>query len=114
MDNLFQVIIPILGLVIMFLSRYIYQKQVTKVDKESNIISKLNFYRTFKIISFALNEGVGFLALICFIITGNYLYIVIFIFLIGFMLMIRPSREGFVTDFKISGNDADHILGKTS
>lgn len=112
-DNLFQIIIPLLGLIIMFFSRYLYNKQVIKVDKGSDLISKLNFYRTFKIVSFALIEGTGLLALIGFIITENYLYILVFIFLLGFLFMIRPSREGFITDFKISGDDTKHILRRT-
>lgn len=110
LDNLFQIGIPLAGLTVMFNSRYLYKNQVMKVDKNSDLITKLNFYRTFKIISFALVEGTGFLALICFIITENYLHIFVFVFLIGFLFMIRPSREGFVNDFKISGDETEHIL----
>jgi len=113
MDNLFQIIIPLLGLTAMFISRYLYNKQVMKYDKSSDLISKLNFYRTFKIISFALIEGAGFFTIIGFMITENYLYVFVFVFLIGFLFMIRPSREGFVSDFKISGDEAEHVLRRT-
>ena len=110
MDNLFQIVIPLVGLTAMFFSRYLYKKQVIKVDKNSDIITKLNFYRTFKVISFALIEGAGLFALIGFMITENYLYVFVFVFLIGFLFMIRPSREGFVSDFKISRDETEHIL----
>jgi hypothetical protein len=110
MDNLFQILIPLVGLTAMFISRYLYKNQVMKVDKNSDIITKLNLYRTFKIISYALIEGAGFFALIGFMITENYLYVFVFVFLIGFLLMIRPSREGFVSDFKISRDETEHIL----
>jgi len=43
-------------------------------------------------------------------ITANYLYIFVFLFLIGFLFMIRPSREGFVRDFRVSANETEHIL----
>ena len=85
-------------------------RTLMKVDKNSDLITKLNFYRTFKIISFALIEGAGFFALICFMLTENYLYVFVFVFLIGFLFMIRPSREGFVNDFKIYGDETEHIL----
>ena len=110
MDNLFQIVIPLVGLTAMFISRYSYKKQVMKVDKNSDLITKLNLYRTFKIISFALIEGAGFFGLIGFMITENYLYVFVFVFLIGFLFMIRPSREGFVSDFKISRDETEHIL----
>jgi len=113
MDNLFQIVIPLVGLAAMFISRYLYKKQVMKVDKNSDIITKLNFYRTFKIISYALIEGAGFFTLIGFMITENYLYVFVFVFLIGFLLMIRPSREGFVSDFKVSRDETEQILRRT-
>ena len=110
MDNVLQILIPLSGLTMMFISRYIYRKQIAKVDRNIDLISKLNFYRTLKIISFALIEGTGFLALIGFMITANYLYVFVFVFLIGFLFMIRPSREGFVSDFQISPDEAENIL----
>ncbi len=110
MDNVLQIIIPLAGLTMMFVSRIIYKNQVAKIDISIDLLHKLNFYRTFKIISFALIEGAGFLALVGFMITANYLYVFVFVFLIGFLFMIRPSREGFVNDFKISADDAENII----
>jgi hypothetical protein len=113
LDNVFQFAVPLAGIIIMFISRFIYRKQLAGVDKNSDLISKIIFYRTYKIISFALIEGAGFLALISFMITANYLYVFVFLFMLGFQFMLRPSREGFISDFDLSPEE-ENLVRKRS
>ncbi|MBT8379491.1 MAG: hypothetical protein KJN64_09685 [Ignavibacteria bacterium] len=110
LDNVLQILIPLTGITMMFISRMLYRNQVAKVAENTDLLSKLSFYRTFKIISFALIEGAGFLALVGFMITANYLYVFVLVFLIGFLFMIKPSREGFVNDFNVSADESEIIL----
>ena len=86
----------------MFFASRIYNKNISSVNYNDDLLSKISKYRTFKIIQWALLESVGFLSIVGFIITGNYLHAIIFLFMLGFFILIKPSKEQFFRDFKIS------------
>jgi len=101
-DDIFEILIPLAGFAAMFLARNIYNKNISSVNYNEDLVSKINKYRTFKIIQWALVESVGFLSNVGFIITGNYLHAIVFLFMLGFFILIRPSKKQFLNDFKIS------------
>jgi hypothetical protein len=112
LDKIFTFLIPVFGLVIMFTSRMIYNQIISKYDSGSNLLQKIGYYRTAKIISWAMIEGACFFALVAAILTANYLYIAVFIFLIGYYLMIRPSGELLVKDMRLNSEESELILRK--
>lgn len=101
-DDIFKLLIPLAGFAAMFLARSIYNKNISSVNYNEDLLSKINKYRSFKIIQWTLVESVGFLSNVGFIITGNYLHAIVFLFMLGFFILIRPSKEQFFNDFKIS------------
>ena len=101
-DDIFEILIPLAGFAAMFLARNIYNKNISSVNYNEDLVSKINKYRTFKIIQWALVESVGFLSNVGFIITRNYLHAIVFLFMLGFFILIRPSKKQFLNDFKIS------------
>ena len=102
LDEIFKLLIPLAGFAAMFFARSIYNKNISSVNYNEDLVSKINKYRTFKIIQWALVESVGFLSNVGFIITGNYLHAIVFLFMLGFFILIRPSKKQFLNDFKIS------------
>jgi len=104
LDDIFKLLIPILGLFVMILVRSIYNKNLSSVNSNEEVNSKIVKYRNFKIVQWALVESVSILSIIGLIITGNYLYAVVFLFMLGFFLLIKPSKEQFFNDFKISND----------
>ena len=102
-DEIFKFLIPIAGIVVMFLARSIYNKNISSINYNDDLLSKINKYRTFKIIQWALVESVAFLSNVGFILTGNYLYAIVFLFMLGYFILIKPSKEQFINDLKISG-----------
>jgi hypothetical protein len=103
-DEIFRLFIPLSGIVVMYLSRSIYNKNISSVNKNEDLLPQIAKYRTFKIIQWAIIESGAFLSIVGFIITGNYLYAIVFLFLLGFFILNRPSKEQFISDFKISEN----------
>ncbi|MCH7772835.1 MAG: hypothetical protein IH784_00295 [Bacteroidetes bacterium] len=101
-DEIFKLLIPLAGFAAMFLAWGIYNKNISSLNYNEDLLSKITKYRTFKIIQWALVESVGFLSNVGFIITGNYLHAIVFLFMLGFFILIRPSKEQFFNDFKIS------------
>jgi len=101
-NDIFKLLIPIAGFVVMFFARTIYNKNVSSVNYNDELLAKIIKYRNFKIIQWALVESVGLLSIVGFIITGNYIYAIVFLFMLGYFILIKPSKEQFFRDFKIS------------
>jgi len=112
LDDIFQVLIPILGLLVMILARSIYNRNLSSINSNEDVNSKILKYRNFKIVQWALVESVSILSIVGLIITSNYLYAVVFLFMLGFFILIRPSKEQFFNDFKIS-NDQKNMFSNS-
>lgn len=110
LDKIFIVIVPLLGLLSMFIARMIYNKMIANYSTETDLVKKIMRYRTAKIISWALVEAACLLALVATMFTSNYLYIVVIIFLFGYYLMLKPSKESLIRDLHLSAEESDIIL----
>ncbi len=110
-NEIFKFLIPIAGFAVMFLVRGIYNKNISSVNFSDDLLVKIAKYRTFKIIQWAQIESGAFLSLVGFILTGNYLYAIVFLFLLGYLILIKPSKEQFISDLKIS-SEQDKIFSK--
>jgi hypothetical protein len=110
LDKIFTFLIPVFGLVMMFTSRMIYNQMISKYDPGSSLLQKIGYYRTAKIISWSMIEGACFFALVATMFTSNYLYVAVFIFLIGYFILMRPSAESLIRDMHLNSEDSDLIL----
>ncbi len=110
-NEIFKFLIPIAGFAVMFLARSIYNKNISSVNFNEDLFAKIAMYRTFKIIQWAQIESGAFLSLVGFILTSNYLYAIVFLFLLGYLILIKPSKEQFINDLKIS-SEQDKIFSK--
>jgi len=110
LDNIFTIVVPVLGLVMMFSSRMIYNQLISRYDTSSNLLKKISYYRTAKIISWAMIESTCLLALLATMLTSNYLYIAVFIFLFGYFFLMKPSKESLIQDMRLSSEESDLIL----
>ena len=110
LDNIFTIVVPVLGLVMMFSSRMIYNQLISRYDTSSNLLKKISYYRTAKIISWAMIESTCLFALLVTMLTSNYLYIAVFIFLFGYFFLMKPSKESLIQDMRLSSEESDLIL----
>ena len=109
-DNIFTIIVPVFGLMMMFLSRMIYNQMLSKIDAGSSLIQKISGYRTAKIVAWAMIEGACFFALVATMLTSNYLYVAVFVFLFGYFILMKPSKEYFIRDMHLNSDESDLIL----
>jgi hypothetical protein len=110
LDKIFIVIVPLFGLLSMFIARMIYKRMTTNYSTETDLIRKIMRYRTTKIISWALVEAACLFALVATVLTSNYLYLVVVIFLFGYYFMLKPSKESLIHDLHLSAEESDIIL----
>ena len=109
-DKIFTFIIPVFGLVMMFISRMIYNQMISKVDSKDDLIEKISYYRTAKIISWAIIEGASLFTFAATILTSNYLYVAVFIFLFGYFILMIPSNESLIRDMRLNSDESNLIL----
>jgi uncharacterized membrane protein YfcA len=110
LDKIFMVIVPIFGLMTMLATRMLYYKLIANYSSGKDLLQKLVRYRTAKIISWAIVESACFLALVASILTSNYIYVVVVLFLLGYYFMLKPSRESFIRDMRLNSEESKLIL----
>ena len=108
--SIFTFLVPLFGLMMMLISRTVYNQMISKNDLGGSLLQKIGYYRTAKIVSWAMIEGGCFLALVATILTSNYLYVVVFIFLFGYFVLLRPSIESLIRDMRLNSEESDLIL----
>lgn len=110
LDKIFIIFVPVFGLIMMFVSRMIYNQMISKIEVNNSLIQKLMSYRTTKIVAWAMIEGACFFALVATMLTSNYLYIAVFVFLFGYFILMRPSKESFIRDMRLNAEESDLIF----
>ena len=109
-DKVLVFLVPVFGLLIMFFSRLISNQMLSKYKPGGGILQKITYYRTAKIVSWAMIEGACLFALVATLLTSNYLYTVVFIFLIGYFILMRPSKESLIREMHLNSEESDLIL----
>lgn len=109
-DKVLVFLVPVFGLLIMFFSRLISNQMLSKYKAGGGILQKITYYRTAKIVSWAMIEGACLFALVATLLTSNYLYTVVFMFLIGYFILMRPSKESLIREMHLNSEESDLIL----
>ncbi|MFI5236489.1 MAG: hypothetical protein ACHQLA_00965 [Ignavibacteriales bacterium] len=112
-NNVLTVVVPVFGFMMMILSKVFYNKMITKKEFETDLQKKIIHYRSMKIISWAMIESACIFAFTAVMITSNNFYLVVFIFLFGYFILLKPSRESLIRDLQLN-SDEINILQRTS
>jgi DMSO reductase anchor subunit len=107
--NIFMFIVPTIAIVMIFLSRFMYNKISQQVNNVSSLSEKIGKYRTAKIVSWAMLEGAGLFVIVAFIITQSNFFLIVFFVIVGAFILSKPSIEEFLNDFGIEGNEKDKL-----
>lgn len=111
LNAIFMFLTPIVVLLSILASKFIYSKQVAAFDKTLSLESKLTSYRTTNIVSLALLEGANIFNISVMIITASYFFAALFIIVIALFFLNRPTKEKFIMDYEVSADDVLKILG---
>ncbi|MGW9685709.1 MFS transporter [Flagellimonas sp. 2504JD1-5] len=94
-STLVYLLIPISAI---FLGNVLYKQQLKNVDRGLNMEDKIGTYQTASLIRWALLEGAAFLILFL-----KKELLLIGVFLILYMIFLKPSEEGIKRDFENVG-----------
>jgi len=110
LDYIFTFFVPLIGFLMMLISKSVYNRMISKNDLGGSLVQKISYYRTAKIVSWAMIEGGCFLALVATMLTSNYLYVAVFIFLFGYLVLMRPSIESLIKDMRLNSEESDLVI----
>lgn len=96
-----QIFVPLYGLMMILAGSFVHRKLVATIPADLPIQEKMNKYRAFSLVMYAMMESAAFFALIVFFVTKDLLsFGVAGVVLIAFFFN-RPSTDKCVTDLHL-------------
>ncbi len=108
-NEVFQYLIPIFGLVFIPIGFVLFKKRLQSIKTEENHDSKLQLYRGIFVQRIAFIEGVAIFSAVAFILTLNILFVAYSLFALAFYLPIYPTINRISNDFGIMQNSIDKL-----
>ncbi len=109
LTNILLIVVPIIALVGVFASAFLFKKKLNGINGRSNLKEKMEDYRSALIVKLALIEGPSFFTIIAFLLTGNYIFLGIAVMLIIVFLIYKPSQTKFINDLELTNKELDLI-----
>jgi len=100
--DVFLLIVPVFFLGQMLASKIVISRKLKLARSKETLKEKLFDYKSISIIRLALLEGVSFFSIICFMLTGDYIFLV-FVGLIMVLFVInKPTKEKLVEELQLN------------
>jgi hypothetical protein len=90
-------------------SVFITKTRLVELKAVTKLSIKLDKYRGVLITKWALLEGPVFFSIVCFMITGEYLFLGIGAVLFIVFITGKPSEDKVISDLELEGSDRDAI-----
>jgi len=88
-----------------FISNFLFNKQVAQIDFMAPVQQRFLQYQTACIVRYAPLEGAALFNVVVFILSGSYISLAFGAIVIAFMILNRPTRPGVTEALKISFPD---------
>lgn len=107
-EDVFLIVVPILALFSIFSGIQLFKKRVENTYPNQGLQTKLGIYQTALIIQWALLEGAALFSVVAFLLSANFLFMLIAIFLLILLFNAKPSKDNL---FKHVGlNEKDKLI----
>ena len=108
-NDLYVYIVPTIAILGYFLGKFLFQKQLQRIDRKDNLTGKLVRYQIASLVQYALLEGPAFFALVIYYIKGNALYLVIGLSLLAYLIMLRPKIDTLIKALPLSQEEEQQL-----
>lgn len=98
----FLFVVPILAIGGFIVSNLMFRQQLNSSINKDSLKDKLMGYQTALIIRFALLEGPSLFGIVTYLITGNFLFLIISGLLVLYFISIRPTRVKIENDLNLT------------
>lgn len=109
LDSILLYLSPTYSISMIFLSKFLYNKYSQNVDKSLDVKSKAMKYRTASIVNWAMLESANLFSLVSFLITGNFVHLLIFTGVFAGFILNRPSKEKFISDYNVTTDEINNL-----
>jgi protein-S-isoprenylcysteine O-methyltransferase Ste14 len=87
------IVAPAMAIGCFIASMFLYKQRVAAAADGTSLLSKLTLYQTAFIIRCALLEGASLFNVGCYLLTGNFLFLLIAIVIILYFITLRPTID---------------------
>lgn len=105
LDSILLYLNPLFSISMIFISKFLYNKLSQSVDKSLDVKSKAMKYRTASIVNWAMLESANLFSLVSFLLTSNYVHLLIFAGVFAGFILNRPSKEKFISDYNVANDE---------
>lgn len=98
----FTFIVPMFALGSIFISILLFKTLINKAVKAGSLTMKLTGYQTAAIVRMALLESAGLFSIVTYYIAGNFLFLLIAIFLMIYGIVLMPTVENIADNLQLS------------
>jgi hypothetical protein len=109
LENIFLPVLVIVALLCMVSGNKIFKARLQKLSSVNPITARFSEYRAASLVRWALLEGPCLFAIICFMLTANYFFILIAILILFFFGSTVPAKNKVANDMGISTDELDSI-----
>ncbi len=104
-NDIWGLVIPIIVVIMVVSSKLFYNYLINSKLEDFTEEEKLKTYKKSNIIKSALLEGANLLSVTFYLLTGDFLYVGMFIIVLGIFLLNFPGKEKFMIEFELSSID---------
>lgn len=105
----FNPIFPIIGLVTVFISMYMFKNLISKIDSTGSLDSKITQYQSAFIVGAALLEGGALINIVGCMVTGNAFFLIFAGISFFFLVRSRPTKDKLVRDLNLQYPQTDEL-----
>jgi len=109
MEAPFNIIVPVFALIGIIVGNILYKMRIKIAQKQDTLGQKLQFFKIALILRYAFLEGPSLLAIVCYILVGNYLYLVMSGFLLLMFAAYFPAKFRVVVDLQLSQEEKNKL-----
>ena len=97
-----------------FGSSILFKVQLKSIKAKPELKDKLNDYRGASLIKYAMLETPSMLAIVCYLLTANFIFLGYAGLIVILFLLNRPSPENTVNDLELNQADKTKVLDPNS
>jgi hypothetical protein len=86
-------------------SNFIFKQLLNNIAQKNTLREKLMAYQSALIVRYALLEGASLFGIVCYLLTGNLLFLLISGGLVLYFVTIRPTKSSIQNDLNLSYED---------
>ncbi|MBN1251644.1 MAG: hypothetical protein JXR51_14080 [Bacteroidales bacterium] len=102
MRNLFLIIVAFVTLAGVYGGNFIYNKQLEAVKQKKDYKQQFTDVKALIITRLALLEAPSFLAIVFYILTGSWMFLIFVLLVVMLFLKLKPNKEKIISELELS------------